>query len=251
MELIDRLKTLTSSIINPLEPLRPQIGATALTPTEPQPDRQESDDTSVPARRGAHTKWVLTAEALDQLLCHFSPDPEQAAKLYETMRVKLTRFFEWHSSISAERDVDETFDRVARRISEGEIISNLSAYFSSVARLVFMESLRERTRTETLDAVPEIAAELPRDDDQNEARLRCLDDCLGRLPVESRKLILAYYHDEKRTKINRRKQLADALDIPLNALRIRAHRIRVNLEECVTNCLKSWNPRNGITSASL
>jgi DNA-directed RNA polymerase specialized sigma24 family protein len=195
---------------------------------------------------------VLTAEALNQLLHQFSSDPHEAAALYETMRLKLTRYFEWHSSISAERDVDETFDRVARRISEGEQIFNLSAYFASVARLVFMESLRERQRIETVETLPEIAAEPVELDDLKEARLRCLDECLSGLPVESRKLILAYYHEEGRAKINRRKQLAEALDVPLNALRIRAHRIRIGLEACVVNCLKSLgNPRNGITSTSL
>ena len=224
-----------------------------MTPTEPQPNRQENEETAaLSPRRGTHTKWVLTAEALEQLLYHFSPDPEEAARLYESMRIKLSRYFEWHSSISAEKDVDEAFDRVARRISEGEKISNLSAYFSSVARLVFMESLRERERIETLETTPEIAAEPPPDDDQKEARLRCLDECLDRLPVESRKLILAYYREERRAKINRRKQIADALDIPLNALRIRAHRIRINLEECVSNCLERLSgPGNGITSTSL
>jgi DNA-directed RNA polymerase specialized sigma24 family protein len=195
---------------------------------------------------------VLTSEALDQLLNHFSAEPEEAARLYEAMRIKLTRYFEWHSSVTAEKDVDETFDRVARRITEGETIFNLNAYFSSVARLVFMESLRERHRIEPLETAPEVVAAPPVDDDQKEARSRCLDECLDKLPVESRKLILAYYHEERRAKINCRKQLADALDIPLNALRIRAHRIRVNLEECVKNCLKRLQgPGNGITSTSL
>lgn len=252
MELIARPKALTSSIIQPPGPLRPQIGATALTPTEPQPGQQDHDSPSVPARRGTHTKWVLTSEALDRLLYHFAEDPAEAARLYEAMRVKLTRYFEWHSSVFAEKDVDETFDRVARRISEGETIFNLNAYFSSVARLVFMESLRERQRIQPLETAPEVVAEPPAYDDQKEVRSRCLDECLDKLPVESRKLILAYYHEEGRAKIDRRKQLADALDIPLNALRIRAHRIRVNLEECVLNCLKSLSdPGNGITSASL
>ena len=239
-------------VYNPaLRTTRPQ-GATALTPTEPQLNQPEKDQNpTAPIRRDALNKWVLTAEAFAQLLHQFSPDPQEAAPLYEMMRLKLTRYFEWHSSTSAERDVDETFDRVARRISEGEKISNLSAYFSTVARLVFMESLR-KPRIESLDLAPEIAAEPPIQDDQKELRMRCLDECLAKLPVESQKLILAYYHAEGRAKINRRRQLADTLNIPLNALRIRAHRIRVNLEECVLNCLNSlYDSRNGMGATSL
>jgi hypothetical protein len=51
-------------------------------------------------------------------------------------------------------------------------------------------------------------------------------------------LILQYYSDDKREKIDRRLSLARRLSIPLNALRSRAQRIRNRLEECVNGCLK-------------
>jgi hypothetical protein len=47
-----------------------------------------------------------------------------------------------------------------------------------------------------------------------------------------------YYQAERRAKIELRQQLAEKLDIPLNALRIRAHRIRATLEKCVTKCVE-------------
>src|SRR6266850_2688315 len=125
------------------------------------------------------------------------------------MRVKLMRFFQPPRSFSTEGPADETINRVARRIDEGENIFNLPAYFSTVARLVFMESLRERERTSVpLDEIPEVSAEQPFEDEQREARLRCLDHCLNKLSVQSRTLILKYYHDEKRAKIDRRRKLA-------------------------------------------
>lgn len=154
------------------------------------------------------------------------------------MRVKLVRYFEWRSCTLAEDLADETLNRVARRIDEGQNIFNLPAYFSTVARLVFMESVRERERTSVpLDDIPEMSAEQPIEDEEKEARLRCLDHCLNKLPVESQTLILKYHHEERRAKINRRRQLAEGLGIPLNALRIRAHRIRTALEKCVRDCL--------------
>jgi len=61
---------------------------------------------------------------------------------------------------------------------------------------------------------------------------------LDSLPKENRKLIIDYYQEERRVKIELRQELADKLNIPLNALRIRAHRIRVGLEKCITNCLQ-------------
>ena len=60
------------------------------------------------------------------------------------------------------------------------------------------------------------------------------------LPPESRELILEYYQEDRRAKIQLRQQLADRLHIPLNALRIRTHRIRMSLEECIKSCLQSY-----------
>jgi DNA-directed RNA polymerase specialized sigma24 family protein len=181
---------------------------------------------------------VLTTQALDKLLDRFSINREEAGRQYELMRVKLVRYFEWRACTSAEDRADETINRVARRLCEGEDIFNLPAYFSTVARLVFMESLREREHTSVpVDEIHEMSAEQPFEDEEKEARLRCLDHCLNKLPVESQTLILKYHHDERRAKIDRRKQLAEGLGIPLNALRIRAHRIRTGLEKCVRDCL--------------
>lgn len=165
------------------------------------------------------------------------------------MHLKLTRYFEWRKCHSPEARADEAINRVARRIEEGEKIHNLAAYFSTVAGLIYLESLREPARDPAgLDSLPEVPAPKPptEEDEQKESRLSCLDECLDELPIESRNLILAYYDDEERAKIARRK-LAAALDIPLNALRIRAHRIRKALEECLGKCLALRNG-NGATS---
>jgi hypothetical protein len=49
--------------------------------------------------------------------------------------------------------------------------------------------------------------------------------------------VLQYYQEEKRAKIEHRKRLAERLGIELNALRIRAYRIRAELYECIRLCL--------------
>jgi DNA-directed RNA polymerase specialized sigma24 family protein len=61
---------------------------------------------------------------------------------------------------------------------------------------------------------------------------------MEQLTSDNRQLVLQYYQDEKRAKIEHRKRLAEGLGIALNALRIRAHRIRLNLLECVQQCLQ-------------
>jgi hypothetical protein len=60
---------------------------------------------------------------------------------------------------------------------------------------------------------------------------------MQKLSVENRTLLIEYYQDEGQAKINRRKRLAKHLGIAINALRIRAYRVRATLLECVTNCL--------------
>jgi DNA-directed RNA polymerase specialized sigma24 family protein len=71
-----------------------------------------------------------------------------------------------------------------------------------------------------------------------EQRLECLDCCLQSLKPEQRELVVEYYRDTKRQKIDRRRELAARLGISMNALGIRAWRIRSALESCVETCCK-------------
>jgi DNA-directed RNA polymerase specialized sigma24 family protein len=202
-----------------------------LADEESQLDEKFPDSASDQSENESHEKWVLTREALDKLLERFSRDREEAGRLYEEMRVKLLRFFEYGQSRSPDADVDETFTRVARRINEGENISNLNGYFYSVARLILKESKRHRDRTSvSLDDLPEPSVDPP-SDDQKEVRLTCLDTCLNALTSDDRDLILTYYRENRRAKIDLRRQLADNRGITLDALRIRACRIRKRLEK--------------------
>jgi hypothetical protein len=61
------------------------------------------------------------------------------------------------------------------------------------------------------------------------------------LTPEDREMIITYYRGERATKIRNRKQLADRTGLGENALRIRTHRIRVRLAQCVEGCLNQVN----------
>ena len=184
-------------------------------------------------------KWSLTQQAFDKLLNAFSDDRDKAGDDYEVARRKLLRFFEWRAVESPDEYVDETLNRVARRIDEGQKIDNLMAYIAAVARLVLMEVVKARPRSQFSLDDPENTVQLTTPEPvEPDARLECLDQCLESLPEESRTLIIDYYQEERRVKIELRQELADRLQIPLNALRIRAHRIRLGLEKCITNCLQ-------------
>jgi len=188
----------------------------------------------------AKTKWTLTQAAFDKLLNAFSTDRDQAGADYEKVRRKLVRFFEWRAIESADDYADETFNRVARRIDEGQQIDNLISYIYAVARLLVKEALklRERAPVALDDAPPGLREKAPVAIEPD-VRLSCLDACLESLTADNRKLIVDYYQEERRAKIELRQELADKLQIPLNALRIRAHRIRLGLENCITNCVQA------------
>ena len=180
----------------------------------------------------------LTTESFDALLAQLAPDRERAGELYETIRHKLVRLFEWRGCASPEDLADETINRVARRLAEGiELRSNDPyGYFCGVAHLVYKEVLRRAAREhraiESGDWPPPSSLA---DDEPSDERLECLRRCLQQLPADQRDLVLRYHQGEN--NIRNRQALADQMGIPMNALRIRVHRVRRKLESCVHSCL--------------
>ncbi len=69
-----------------------------------------------------------------------------------------------------------------------------------------------------------------------EKLLDCLEKCANKLEVANYEIIFGYYFGEERVKIENRRALAKNLNISVNALSIRACRIRDKLEICVKKC---------------
>ena len=185
------------------------------------------------ARPLAKNKWTLTQGAFDRLLAQLDPDRQQAGTKYEALRRKLVKFFEWRGSSFAEDLADDTLNRVAMNVVAGEEIRQFPAYCAAIARHVFLESLRSRQREVALRSEPQA----PEISDDPEQRTECLERCMRELSPESLQLIVQYYQDEKQARITARRSLAERLNIPMNALRIRAYRIRASLEACVERCM--------------
>ena len=180
--------------------------------------------------------WKLTQEAFDLLLAHLDPDRDRAGEKYLILRLKLERYFEWRGCLYPEDHTDETINRVCRRLSEGEVVTDIASYAYGVARMLLLEILKERQRERAaLEQLPPPSE--PEDETQQQSRLERFESCLAELPSEDRNLIVSYYRGEKREKIENRKQLAETEGIPLNALRIRTHRIRERLEQCIKKTL--------------
>ena len=193
--------------------------------------------------------WVLTSDALDRLLRYLDQDREHAAQKYEDLRQMLITFFEIRRLTNPDQLADETINRVARRLSEGEQINaSANTYFYAVARNVWREQLAKPHSSSSVDEVAarvladDPAAQVARDATraEREQRLECLERCLAGLPAESRELVINYYRGEKFSRIQARKELAEQLGIQPNALRIRLCRLRDRLEQCVRNCLEQF-----------
>lgn len=197
---------------------------------------------SGPKRPGGEGPGGLTPEEFEAFLARLSPDRDEAGRLYEDLRRRLLRLFELRFCEGPEALVDEAIDRVARLRPEKEIQSSLFAYTRGVAHHVAQEMLRQRQRERRAFVVITVldGPEPEPEPEIDSARTRCLDACLLELPGDQRRLILEYHQGEDH--IRRRQGLARELGTSPNALRIRAHRIRKELEACCARCLEARRP---------
>jgi DNA-directed RNA polymerase specialized sigma24 family protein len=194
---------------------------------------------SEPVKGAARQRWSLTQEAFNGLLASLDPDRDTAAGRYLDIRRNLVRLFEWRGSSTPDEYADETINRCARKIGDGEEIRDLASYSIGVARMLILEMGRERARNAlSLDEVPEPRMLPPEPKEGNEARVECLRSCLSQLSPENRDLILRYYRGEKGEKIKNRKGLTQLFGIHSNVLRMRALRVRERLQLCVQTCLQ-------------
>jgi DNA-directed RNA polymerase specialized sigma24 family protein len=192
-----------------------------------------------PVKGSARQRWSLTQEAFDGLLSTLDPDRDTAAGRYIDLRRNLVRLFEWRGCPTPDEYADETINRCAKKIGEGEEIRDLASYSIGVARMLILEMGRDRARnTLSLEEAPEPRVPPPEPEEGNEVRVECLRGCLGQLSPETQDLILRYYRGEKGEKIKNRKGLTQLFGIPANVLRMRALRVRERLQLCVQTCMQ-------------
>jgi RNA polymerase sigma factor (sigma-70 family) len=190
----------------------------------------------------------LTKAALDRLLACLDQDPDGAALAYERLRQALIVFFEVRGSLHPEDETDETINRVARRLLEGQLITarSVSSYFYAVARNVWRERLAGAVSETPFpeDDLPAYSTADPvevmeQEEERRlfERRMECLETALLELPPDEYELIMTYYQRDGRARIEARRALAEQLKISPAALRLKASRIRHKLEETVSQRL--------------
>jgi RNA polymerase sigma factor (sigma-70 family) len=189
-------------------------------------------------------KRNINEEDFNDLLAWLDPVRDLAGDRYESIRRSLIKIFIWRGYTEAEEMADETMDRVARNVKdiEATFVGNPTLYFYNVANKLMMEWARQKRLRVPLEnegnkLVKEKSVSPHEPEDDGEAEYECLGQCLEQLEAEDHALILAYYQHDKQAKIDHRRDLAQQMNVGLNALRVRVHRIRSRLEKCIENCL--------------
>jgi len=191
--------------------------------------------------------WVLDQDSFDTLLEWLDPNRDLAGSKYETIRTRLIKIFTCRGCAEAEECADETINRAASKLHEikDNWEGDPALYFYKIAQYVFQEWLRKTTRQGEMPAQdpsikPAVIAE-----DNSEVIDECLAQCLQQVRENERTLVIEYYQERGQAKIDHHKQMAITMGIAVNALRIRACRIRRQLKNCVQICVDARLNRNG------
>ena len=178
----------------------------------------------------------LTPENFEKLLSSLNPDRDLAGQELELLWLKMYEYFRARRCHCAEDLADETINRLARKLAEGEDVHDIMRYSHGLARLIWLEYLRKPdTNHVPLDERP-VSSVSPTDQLQKQQENRFFLYCLGQLPEEERTLIIAYWDNEGQVLHEVREKLAKSLGISLVALRIRVTRIKKKLEICLEKC---------------
>ena len=184
------------------------------------------------------SKWELNESAFDKFLACLDINRNRAGEIYETLRQKLVLYFQVRMVMMAEDAADEVLNRVIRKLDTGEEIREPATYVFGIARMMLLEVTRKQERHQELPDQLSIAAPAHDEAEEAEQQLRHLRQCLAKLTTEQRELITNYYQEEKRAKINLRQELAQRFGIDMNSLRVRACRLRDQLQACVKKGLQ-------------
>ena len=176
-----------------------------------------------------------STKSSEEALLRFLGIPrEQLEEKYQEIRRRLVHFFVYRGCSDFDELADSTIYEVVKDCGKvaDSYVGEPMLWIYGVARNVLRASVRTATPAPPM---PD-----PDPPDEKEARDECLRRCMEqRLGELDRALIVEYYQGEKSEKIEQRKRLSVFLNTSENGLRLRAHRIRNRVRECVTACLNS------------
>ena len=191
----------------------------------------------------------MTRSTFSKLLAWLDGGTDTHGERYVEMRRRLVAYFERRNRRAADELADETLNRIARTLErEGVIATPPVRYCYVMARFVLLDDVRRKRRLVLVGGswVGRLGRRASAADEARAGReesLLWLERCLQQLKPGQRELIVEYYAGRGREKIERRRALARRLGITMNALAIRASRIRDGLLSIVDRRRAPRTPR--------
>ena len=181
----------------------------------------------------------MSLEDFPRFMESLSPDKEEAGRLYIRLQEKLVGFFGMRGISDSTGATNETLKRGAEKIAGGTNVPNAEKFCLGIARNVAREWWRRERREEV--AFRRFTENLANNTaDEVERIEHVLKPCFERLKGEDQKLLVAYCSvAEGVSHAERRRRVAEELEITMRALRIKVSRLRDKLEECVKERLKN------------
>jgi DNA-directed RNA polymerase specialized sigma24 family protein len=187
-----------------------------------------TDSSQINSRKGQK----VTREVFAWFLKSLSSDVEEAAHRYARLHKKLTGFFSLKGISDPVDAADETIDRAALKIASGTPVPDIERYCLGIARNVAKEKLRHALRESS--TYLSFVRELPDSSDTQVERIqRILMPCFEQLAKDEKELLTRYcqvLHGRERAE--HRRQLAEAMNTTVVALRMRVTRLRDILVDC-------------------
>lgn len=182
----------------------------------------------------------------EKLFPYLDANEQHAWERYGIICRKLITFFETKIIVDPVDCTIKTFHRVLKNIDNDKINRTpiFDKYFLDVAYYIFKETSREAPKSIEILSPPQIPVTNPEDEEdedqkrkETEQLLDYLDHCMKELQKNDQDLIIDFYKGVGKERIKIRKNLAKKLDMTINALRIRANRLRDKLRKCLYECL--------------
>jgi len=165
------------------------------------------------------------------------PTPTEEVQLLFVRNENAIRAFirALQPSLSDADDVlQETFLTVTRKASSFEIGTNFTAWACGIARLKVLENFRQNKRANVLSekAIIALTEDAPSPESFKQ-REETLEKCIGKLPAKPRDLLWRRYSRRQSSD-----EMAEALGMTSNAVRVALSKARVVLRDCINLQLK-------------
>ena len=165
------------------------------------------------------------------------PTPTEEVQLLFVRNENAIRAFirALQPSLSDADDVlQETFLTVSRKASSFEIGTNFTAWACGIARLKVLENFHQTKRANVLSekAIIALTEDVPSPESVKE-REQALSKCIAKLPSKLRDLLWRRYSRRQTSD-----EMAEALGMTPNAVRVALSKSRVGLRDCINLQLK-------------